>query len=618
VKLNHSLASAGVFAFTLLVGCSSDSGPVADVSVETGTEDSGQVIIGITDAPGDFAAYAVDVTSIKLYRQDGAQIETLPLSTRIDFAQYVELTEFFTAATVPPGTYTAGSMTLDYTSADIQIESRDGKIVPAEIIQDAAGNTVTSLEVRVSLDNANRLIVKPGIPAHITLDFDLQASNTVDLESPQGVSVVVEPVLLAELSRERSKTHRARGALRRVNVEASAYGIYLRPFHHRLTNDRRFGSLVVKTSDETVFDINGGMYRGPEGLQQLARQPQFTATIAIGKFALNPVRFLATEVYAGSSVPGGDQDVIRGSVISRTGDSVIVKGAQLVRADGTVTFSETVTVSVSDRTRVTRQASAVDAGIQDISVGQRVNVTGKLVRSSDRTSELDATEGSVRLLVSYLSGGVADLSTGLVVDLASVNGRTPDLFDYSGTGVAEEFDADPSTYEIATGGLSLVNIDVNSAIRVAGHVAAFGMAPADFDAQTVVNLSNLRALMRVTWDTGNSMSLDTSSQDAIVIDLEGAGRFHHISQAGTKLDLLAHTNPPVLRFNTDAAGTYVLVQSGQRQVHTRVSEFLSDLDQRLAEGAAPTRLRSPGQYDNAENTLSTRHVVIFLNTASAE
>ena len=36
-------------------------------------------------------------------------VETLPATTRIDFAQYVDLTEFFTAATIPNGDYVAAT-----------------------------------------------------------------------------------------------------------------------------------------------------------------------------------------------------------------------------------------------------------------------------------------------------------------------------------------------------------------------------------------------------------------------------------------------------------------------------------------------------------------------------
>jgi len=59
----------------------------------------GTLIVGLTDADGDFLSYAINVVSLQLEKADGTSIETLPNNTRIDFTQYVDLTEFLTAAT---------------------------------------------------------------------------------------------------------------------------------------------------------------------------------------------------------------------------------------------------------------------------------------------------------------------------------------------------------------------------------------------------------------------------------------------------------------------------------------------------------------------------------------
>ena len=54
----------------------------------------GTLYIGLTDGDGDFLAYGVDVVSLTLEKTNGATVETLPATTRIDFSQYVDLTEF--------------------------------------------------------------------------------------------------------------------------------------------------------------------------------------------------------------------------------------------------------------------------------------------------------------------------------------------------------------------------------------------------------------------------------------------------------------------------------------------------------------------------------------------
>src|SRR5689334_13798684 len=90
-------------------GCSS-GGDSGAGSSGTGAAATGQALVSITDAAGDFISYAVDVKSLTLTKQDGAVVETLPLTTRVNFSDYVELTEFFTAATIPSGIYTSARM----------------------------------------------------------------------------------------------------------------------------------------------------------------------------------------------------------------------------------------------------------------------------------------------------------------------------------------------------------------------------------------------------------------------------------------------------------------------------------------------------------------------------
>ena len=83
----------------------------------------GTVIVGITDANGDFLNYSVDVLSIELETANGRVVETLPRATRINFTDYVDLTEIVSARMIPPATYVAGTIRLDYTDAEIHVEA---------------------------------------------------------------------------------------------------------------------------------------------------------------------------------------------------------------------------------------------------------------------------------------------------------------------------------------------------------------------------------------------------------------------------------------------------------------------------------------------------------------
>src|SRR5262245_56268421 len=172
--------------------------------------DCNKVLIALTDADGDFLSYTVDVVSLKLKRPNGTVVETLPATTRIDFAQYVDLTELLTAGTVPNAVYSAATLRLDYTNANITVE-KAGMPVAAQAV-DASGAALGIVDVSVTLDNRHYLVVGPGRPSLLTLDFNLAASNVVDLV-PTPAKVTVTPALVASLDFVEQKDLRVRGPL---------------------------------------------------------------------------------------------------------------------------------------------------------------------------------------------------------------------------------------------------------------------------------------------------------------------------------------------------------------------------------------------------------------------
>ena len=164
------------------------------------TEDLGQVVIGLTDEEGDFVNYTVDVVYLTLTKANGVVVSTLPISTRVDFAQYTEMTEFLTAATIPSGVYTEATLLLDYQDAEIWVEDSNGDSVEVETILDVDGNPITTLEVSVRLEGRNSLLIAPGIPAHLTLDFNLNASNKVEFDAFDSPILTVQKATSRESS----------------------------------------------------------------------------------------------------------------------------------------------------------------------------------------------------------------------------------------------------------------------------------------------------------------------------------------------------------------------------------------------------------------------------------
>ena len=243
-------------------GCSS-GGSGSDAANAT----TGQALVSLTDAAGDFLSYTVDVQSLTLTKQNGSVVETLPLTTRVNFADYVEMTEFFTAATIPSGTYTSARMRLDFSAADLQVEDASGNAVsiPVGNIRDGNGNPISTLEVEVKFDDRLALFIAPGIPAHLTLDFNLQASNTADLTVSPPV-VTVKPFLVADVDPQNPKTMRLRGPLKSVNQQNQSYEVFLRPFYRNVGD---FGSLTVHIDANTVFEIDEVNYQGSGGTDSI-------------------------------------------------------------------------------------------------------------------------------------------------------------------------------------------------------------------------------------------------------------------------------------------------------------------------------------------------------------
>ena len=484
------LALLALFAAVALTACG--GGSTTDAAGDNGA--TGVVNIMLTDAEGDFTTYTVDVLSLTLTRADGTRVETLPITTRVDFAQYTDMTEFLTAASVPKGVYKHATLTLDYSNADIQVEDANGVATPVGAIVDANGNPVTTLTVDVRLEGVRALPIVPGIPRMLSLDFDLKQSNTVDMTvSPPELTV--EPVLYAEVDRELDKPQRLRGPLQSVNVNNGTFHLFIHPFHARLaTGTRPFGSVNVHTDDNTYFEIDGQAYTGADGLAVLALEPKFTGVIVRGFYRLKPKRFEATEVYAGSSVPGGEMDAATGSVVARNGDTLTLRGVTLQRRDGVVVFNDTVTVTVADST-IVRKAASIDPYTQlDISVGQRVIVFGTLTSTGSNDLQLDASNGYVRMLFTDLRGKV--VANDPVIDkfdlyLTAINGRNPAIFDFTGTGKSPAEDAEPGNYELNVGTLDVSPILVGVPVQARGFVTPFGSAPKDFDATSIAWSSGL-------------------------------------------------------------------------------------------------------------------------------
>jgi hypothetical protein len=571
---------------------------------------AGAVNIGMTDAAGDFLTYAVNVTSLALTKADGTVVQTLPQTTRIDFAQLVDLTEFITGATVPAGVYVSATLQLDYNGADIEVDDGSGNPVPVTSIVDAQGNPVSTLSTTVQLDNAKRLVVAPGIPALFDLDFNLAASNSVNMTGPV---VTVSPLLVGDVDLAAPKPHRVRGPLAGVDMMNGAFTLVLRPFHLRGGD---FGRVTFFTDANTTFEIDQNTFTGSAGLTALAAEPSLTAVVAIGTLDLASRHFMATEVLAGSSVPFGTDDVVTGNVLSRSGNAFVVKGAELVRSDGTLMFRDKVTVTVGASTKVRKEATMGAFAISDISVGQHITVFGKLTSTVPVSTTMDATSGLARLIVTQLNGIVGSTASGTVVmNLARIDGRPIALFNFAGTGTGTPpggTDADPTAYQVSTGALDLTGISGGTPLKVRGFVQPFAAATAsdDFNAITLINTTAAPATLVMAWAPGQATPFTSYPAGGLVVNISGSF-LDDVFRGGVDTSLVAN---PTVNAPDPAHGLFVIGVNGMVQVYTQLSAYQAALQSDLGAGKkASSFVAIGGTYDDPSNTLSAGTLATVLH-----
>ena len=574
------------------------------------TDEKGVVAIGLTDAPGDFLTYTVDVTSLTLTKADNTTVvQTLPQTTRVDFAQIVDLTEFVVGATIPAGSYVSATLNLDYSNADIQVDDGNGAPVPVlpANIHDSQGAQVRTLSMNVKLDPARPLVIAPLVSSLLDLDFNLAASNLVDMSDPANPVVTVNPLLVADVNPDAPKPHSIRGPRDRVDIQAGSFTLILRPFN-LLQGDH--GRVAFLTDSNTTYEIDQTSFRGSAGLSALAAKPQLTATVAVGTLDLTSRRFIATEVLAGSSVSFGTSDALTGNVISRSsGTTFVVKGAELVRSNGALIFRDTVTVTVaSGTTKVIKQGTVGTFATGDISVGQRVTVLGNLTNATVGATTMDASSGLVRLLVTQLNGSVNSVVGNTVaMTLSRIDGRPIGLFNFAGTGTTGN-DANPNSYQVATGALDLSGIGVGTPLKVRGFVRPFGQATAtdDFDAITLIDVTNAPATLVVGWPLLEPapFQLPFAANGSMVVNLTNAGSLHDIFRGGvdTRLSL---SDAPIVNATNPARGLFVIGDNGTVTVYTRLSAYQAALQTDLAAGRkARSFVASGGTYVDARQTLT--------------
>lgn len=612
--LNRIYISLALFFIALLLtACGGSGGGGSSLAIgdtntgtETGTE-TGKVQIVLTDAEEDFLTYKIEVVSITLSNAAGAEVDVLTTATEVDFVQYQELSELFAVRSIPTGNYDSIQLELDYTNSEIIIQDEFGTPFMAAPI-DSDGAPITLLNVDLQFGDADTVLVSPARVASLTLDLDLSASNEILSFDP--AEVLVEPFLMASVEVEAEREHRARGLLQSVDTTAESFVIDLLPMRLR---DGSFGEVTLSTNLDTAYEIDGVEFTGTDGLTALEAMAVDTPVVAYAAYDEVSDTPLSITVFAGTSVPWNDKDVLKGTVTARTDDSLTVAGGVVETSDGSSLFARNITLTVGDDTAVTGYRFG-DADIDSLSVGQNVlalgvfTQTGGDAETTDITGTLDATNDSVRMHFTSVIGSV-ETTVPLTMDIVIIDRRPIDIFDFTGTGASALEDADPANYEIDTGSLNTTNLEANEWIQVMGYPTAFGSAPDDFQAASIRDPASdsFGSTLSARWE---EEAIETIVVDGSSFNLTLDDGASQLKVGRIPASISEHFEISAITGSVEDGRFAVQISGESITIFSSYTDFLVELVNQLALGDEARQLTARGDYNSIDGVLTAGNLVV--------
>jgi hypothetical protein len=490
--------------------------------------------VTLTGRPGDFTTYTVNVDTVTLTGTAYGAITALSTPETVDFMKLKDISELWSAASIPNDTFTSATIVLDYTSANISVLV-NGVPQQAKVV-DTTGAVVTTETITVTLDPKHQLTIVPtessSSARRLAIDFDVAASNVVNFATTPA-TVTVKPFFTVGIAPADTKQVRVRGPLINSSTGISTYSVYVRPFFDEVNV---LGTLTLFNQPDTLYQINGTSYVGDPGLAVLSHLSAGTTMTAaytdfVPSATLNPDVtagiFKPTYVIAGSTLEDFYTQGIEGDVIARRGNVLTLRGATVQFNTGQSQYLNTPDslVLVGPHTVVTAEDSpATGLDYSSIAVGQHIIARGIYSLSASNVTSIDATgsstnTGSVRLQTTQLSGPLVSSATGSVVlDLQTIENWPVGIFDFTGNGAAA---VTPASYMVDLGTLAPpAGTTVGSLLLADGLAAPFGSAPPDFNATAVYTELSAPARMQVDWTSAGTISpFATLTATGLTIDL---------------------------------------------------------------------------------------------------
>jgi hypothetical protein len=550
--------------------------------------------VTLTDEPGDFASYVINVDSLTLTRDDGQVFTAIATPETVDFTQLSHVAELWGSATIPDGTYVAATIVLDYTDALIYPLIAGAPHLAA--IRDSATGTVpTTYSITVTFDPEHQLVVTPTYASTsaqlLPIDLNLAVSNRIDL-STDPATVTVNPFVTLGVLPDDGKLIRIRGPLINSSLDVDTYTVYERPFYDEVNN---LGTVSIFNSPSTIFTLNGTTYTGLSGLtamSKLSAGTTMTAAYTTFQPTFNPNynsmqgKFNSVYVVAGSTLEDYYTEGIGGMVVARSGNTLSLLNSTLfLNTADTFTFEPAITnVIVGTGTIVTADGNATLPGVDynSIGVGQQIEARGCYEIPASGVITLDSTgssssnnscdainTGSIRLLQTEAWGSVVSTSNGsLTMNLQTINNYPYQNLDFAGNGSSTGGTPTAASFVVNTGSLTLpAGLAVGDPVWIEGVVPGIGTAPPDFTAFAVNSEASVQApfqapaalpvlqtqlpvpaSLQVIWwgsPSGTSSPFLSLSDSGLIVNLYGTNYYSGVIRIGPEsIDLKSLPGSP--------------------------------------------------------------------------
>ncbi len=603
--------------------------------------------LSLTDDAGQFSSYIVTVDSVILNGTLNGSVTAVAVPETVDFTKLQNLSELWATASLPVDTYTSATITLDYTNAQISVMV-NGAPVAATLVG-PAGATPTTVAVTVNFDPGNQLTLQPTFATsnalRLSLDFDLAASNAVDLTaSPPRVTV--NPFMSMTTNSPDSKLIRVRGALINSSVNLGTYTVVVRPFFDEVNS---LGTLTLFSSPQTIYQFGGVTYVGNAGLTPIS-QASAGSTVAAAFTTFEPTTtpapgvnagiFHSVYVIAGGTLEDFFTDGLEGDVIARSGNVLTLRGATLfANIQQLVQFeSRDSQVLVGPGTLVTADGSSTlgPLNANSISVGQHITVRGLYSVNATGVTVLDATgnssqdTGSVRIQSTELFGTLVSAASGsAALNLQTIENWPVGVYNFAGNGTGAGQDPTAANYLVNTAALP-VAAAAGDPLWIEGFTSPFGTAPPDFIAEAVNTEANEPASMDVVWTgAGTAAPFATLTSTGLSIDLAnaafGSGQLH-IGAENVDIKTLSATPTIVPAAAQPAAnglplftpvfsvgpGAITSATTVPIQSFNGFAAFVTRLNTTFATPTPATRFVARGFYNRTGNTFTASSIDVVL------